>query len=641
LAKLAMRLPLGLWLGLLLCSSPALGAAVGSVFGGRIPCHPEDGVQFCDGTVATRVESFDGVPLDVSLTLPPGDGSPPYPLIVQLHGWSLGKSTTPFSDDAKNGYAVLSYTARGFHESCGSAASRAPDPGLGDPDVCAKRGWVHLADARFEAHDTQYLAGLLADEGIVVPDRIGVTGASYGGGQSLILAALRDRVMLEDGRLVPWTSPGGTPMRIAAAAPLIPWSDLAYALEPNGRTLDYRARNDYGERAGVQKQSWNAALYAAGLGTGYYAPPGADPRADLTSWNARIDAGEPYDGDPYLTQVLAEITRFHSAYGIDDSVPPAPLFIYNAWTDDLFPADEALRFWRHIKSRFPDADVALHFADGFGHPRAALGGNVALVNARVSDFFALHLKDAAVAPPPRLETYTQTCDGSAPGGPYVAASWDQIHPGEVRFSTHAAKQFSSAGGDPATAAALDPLAGGPCRTVAASDDPGAATYRLPAAVGDGYTLLGSPTVIADLSVRGSFAEVAARLWDVSPDGSQTLISHSFYRPRTDDAPRQVFQLHPNGWHFAAGHVAKLELLGQSAPFGRPSNGTFSVSASRLELRLPVLEQPDGGAVLAPAAPIQPPGGREPIDGQGRSCRLVPGLRGPASCRPLPILRRPS
>jgi len=31
-------------------------------------------------------------------------------------------------------------------------------------------------------------------------------------------------------------------MEIAAAAPRIGWSDLAYALVPTGRTLDYRSR---------------------------------------------------------------------------------------------------------------------------------------------------------------------------------------------------------------------------------------------------------------------------------------------------------------------------------------------------------------------------------------------------------------
>ena len=35
---------------------------------------------------------------------------------------------------------------------------------------------------------------------------------------------------------------------------------------------------------------------------------------------------------------------------------------------------------------------------------------------------------------------------------------------------------------------------------------------------------------------------------------------------------QVFQLHPGAWHFAAGHVPKLELLGQDSPYVRTSNG---------------------------------------------------------------------
>ena len=52
--------------------------------------------------------------------------------------------------------------------------------------------------------------------------RIGVTGDSYGGGQSIMLAALRNRVMQPDGSLEPWRSPRGTPVSIAAAAPVIP-----------------------------------------------------------------------------------------------------------------------------------------------------------------------------------------------------------------------------------------------------------------------------------------------------------------------------------------------------------------------------------------------------------------------------------
>ncbi len=224
---------------------------------------------------------------------------------------------------AERGYAVLTYTARGFRESCGSASSRAADP-----EGCAK-GWIRLADARYEVRDTQYLASLLADQGIADPQRIGATGASYGGGQSLALATLVDRVMLPDGTLVPWKSPGGLDMRIAATAPIVPWSDLVYSLTPNGSTLDYvlTGRNDSLAPVGVKKESYVDGLFASGETNGYYAPPGLDPDADLRTWFARLSAGEPYDGDPLVMDALDELATHHSPYQLylDHKRQPAPL----------------------------------------------------------------------------------------------------------------------------------------------------------------------------------------------------------------------------------------------------------------------------------------------------------------------------
>jgi predicted acyl esterase len=625
----SVRLLPALVLAILLGPSlSARAAQVAAVFGGRIPCVLTGGVQFCQGGVSTRIESFDGVPLDVDVTLPSPDQTGPFPVIFDLHGWGLSKTDTPFVARAQAGYVVVSYTARGFGQSCGAPASRAPDPTLHDPDVCAKRGWIRLADARYEAHDTQYLAGLLADEGLVIPDRVGVTGESYGGGQSMTLGALHDRVMMPDGTLVPWTSPGGLPMSIAAAAPLIPWSDLAQALTPNGRTIDYRTDNPYGSRAGVQKQSWEDTLFNLGTSS-YYTPPGADPDADLAGWHARIGQGEPYDGDPLVEHALGELTQHHSAYYIDDSVAPAPLFIYNSWTDDLFPGDEALRFWLKTRAHHPETEIALQLADGFGHPRSSLTALASLtrVNQRVDDFFARHLKGANVAPPPAIETYTQGCNGAQEEGPYLAPDWPSVHPGEVRFDDASPHAFASAGANLDTAKALDPLAAGilssPCRTVAAADDPGAATYRLPAVSGAGWTLMGAPTIVAHLDVSGSFAQVVGRLWDVAPDGTQTLISHALYRPHTDNPTTEVFQLHPNGWHFMAGHVPKLELVGQSPPYGRAATGSFRITMTDLELRLPVLQAPNGADVLAPAQPVIPPAAPEPPDAGSPSCGAAP------------------
>jgi pimeloyl-ACP methyl ester carboxylesterase len=587
--KRTVRVVLGALIGvaatLALTVGSAGAATVSSALG--IPCTVQpSGVQFCKGDLGHRVPSFDGVPLDANVTLPPESQNGPFPLIVGLHGYggSKNQSTVDAAAEAQRGYAVLEYSARGFGESCGSVASRNV-PG------CAK-GWVHLADSRFEARDTQYLAGLLVDQGLVLPKKIGVTGASYGGGQTYELAALRNRIMKLNGKLAPWKSPDGTPMRIAAAAPLIGWTDLAYALTPNGNTLDTRAKNPYGKTTGVSKSSFVNGLYTVGNLSGFYAPPGADPNADLTNWNNRINQGEPYD-TPDVKNILSQFTQFHSGYYVQHGLKkkkrekPAPILAYNAWTDDLFPADESLRYYNLIKKQYPKAEFSLIFEDGFGHMRASTSAsNFPELNAARDKFFDRRLKGAS-GKPLGVETTTQACNGAAVQGPFITKNWNKQHRNDVSFNSSAPKTFDSTGGSASVANAIDPITSGDsCRTTDANDDSNTATYRLPAATGSGFTLLGAPTVTARYKTTGDFPQVDARLWDVDPGtNKQTLVARGVWRPAASNK-NQTFQLHANGYNFAAGHVAKLELLGRDPNYTRPSNGTFSVTVSKLRLDLP-------------------------------------------------------
>ena len=72
-------------------------------------------------------------------------------------------------------------------------------------------------------------------------------------------------------------------------------------------------------------------------------------------------------------------------------------------------------------------------------------------------------------------------------------------------------------------------------------------------------------MIADLDVTGKFAYIAARLLDVNPaTNTETLVARGDYRidPNRPDG-LQAFQLPPGAWHFAAGHVPELELLGRT------------------------------------------------------------------------------
>ena len=82
--------------------------------------------------------------------------------------------------------------------------------------------------------------------------------------------------------------------------------------------------------------------------------------------------------------------------------------------------------------------------------------------------------------------------------------------------------------------------------------------------------MGSPTIIAKVESPSPNSEIAARLLDVSPEGTESLVARGLYRP-TGGSQEMVFQLHPQGYHFAAGHVAKLELLPSDFPYGRYSN----------------------------------------------------------------------
>ena len=597
-----------------------------SVFKGAVKCSTQpDGIRFCGSLIVnktpvpvrTLATSWDGTAVDVNFALPRASAHHhgPYPLVMLFHGYGgskfglgnggggIGSAISSMTPWLQAGYATFSMSDRGFGESCGTAASRASVPAR----ECA-RGYNHLLDTRYEVRDAQYFAGELADEGLVSPTEIAAIGGSYGGGMSMALAALKNRMMLPNGRLVPWRSPGGRKMSLAAAAPFIPWTDLGYSLTPNGSTLDYVADAPYRGRYGVMKESYVDALYGSGCGTPTTFCTTANFDWNLGAWRQRFEQGEPYTGSS-VTQILHQITTYHSSYYINHSTPPAPLLIANGWTDDLFPVDEALRYYNRTKTQYPNTPVSLYFGD-WGHPRAQnKAADAALYVAAVNRWLDYYVRRQGGKPFQGVQALTETCPGLAKSvGPYRASDWARLAPGEVRLTSPKAQTILPGGGSATIGATFNPIFAGACATAPGATQNGTATYRL--AVSRGFTMIGAATVIADFTLPGANSQVAARLLDVGPNGQETLISRGLWRPQVSTKPvRQVFQLHPGGWRFAAGHTIKLELLPNDSPYGRASNGQEAVTISGLQLRLPTVDRPGaaGGLVKKPLPKFLPPG----------------------------------
>jgi hypothetical protein len=619
-------------MGVLVVAPSAQAAPPASVFGGEVPCElSSGGITACGGPT----ESWDGTRIDVNVFLPPeASGAGPFPTIGDFHGWGSAKlgleeekefGLIPIqSEDARiqgwaeQGYAVFSMTDRGWGHSCG----KFDFPALTE-SVC-EHGYNHLMDDRYEVRDAQFLMSELADEGLVEPKKIGATGFSYGGGLSTALGVLRNRTMLKHGELVPWTSPGGKEMEIAAAVPEWPWTDIAYALAPNGRNLDYVTDSPYKGPSGkfpigIMKISWVTALNTAGEALSNYSE--TDPEADIPLWLERLEGGEPYT-DALSTSMIEQLSTYHSSFGIAPSVAPSPMLIQSGWDDDLFPVDEALRLYQRTRAQYPSDPMSLYFAD-YGHARSQnKPADVAAFNKRLNAWFAHYLKGEGESSSSSVEVLTTTCPSSTPSeGPYRASDWSGLAPGEIRLQTSGTETIRPRGTyeeeqiPTASGVAFDPFEAGkkennscPSIPEAAAEEPNNVDYRVAPAPAGGYTLMGSPTVIANIEAPSPNAEIAARLVDVSPEGIETLVARTLYRPTGGDE-EVVFQLHPQGYHFAAGHVAKLELLPSDMTYGRFSNLQTPITVSDLELRLPVIEQPGslGGLVQKPAPKVVPPG----------------------------------
>ena len=108
------------------------------------------------------------------------------------------------------------------------------------------------------------------------------------------------------------------------------------------------------------------------------------------------------------------------------------MLMSSGFTDDLFPADETIRFFHRTKVQHPGTPISLFFGD-FGHQRSGNKSDVrAALEARENAWLDFYLLGAGSAPPLGVTAYTQTCpstSGHSVGGPVYGRQLGGHRPG--------------------------------------------------------------------------------------------------------------------------------------------------------------------------------------------------------------------
>jgi ABC-2 type transport system ATP-binding protein len=284
--------------------------------------------------------------LDATFFTPAGSGR--MPAILLAHGFGETKNAVrPEAEQlARAGFAVLTWSARGFGKSTGQIALDSPD---------------------YEVKDVEQLVSWLARQPRVLLDhpgdpRVGITGASYGGGIALLAAAYDHR--------------------IDAIVPQITWNNLATALFPNAA--------GGGPLTGVFKKQWAGLLFTqgtAGFTTGGQNGHGQDVATQCGRFLPRICAIYRQVATLGRPTASAVSLLMRSSPASVASRIGVPTLLIQGMHDSLFGLDQANANYQAIRRNGAPVDM-VWFAGGHD------GGDqeTSRVNALTEQWFDRWLK---------------------------------------------------------------------------------------------------------------------------------------------------------------------------------------------------------------------------------------------------------
>ncbi|MFE0605052.1 CocE/NonD family hydrolase [Streptomyces sp. NPDC058892] len=573
-----------------------------------------------------QVLKMPGADIDTSFFLPDGgeDGGARRPAVLLAHGFGGSKDDVRAQAErlAREGYAVMTWSARGFGRSGGRI-------GLNDPE--------------HEVKDVSRLIDWLAARPEVLLDadgdpRVGVSGASYGGAVSL-LAAGHDR-------------------RVDAIAPAITYWNLADSLFPGGvfKKLWSGIFFTTGSADGMQRAA------AAPPDTGGTRPPGTDGAApgagsqdgapaapgcgrftpELCAMYERVAvAGKP-DAE---ARTLLEA---RSPSAVADRIK-VPALIVQGQDDSLFPLDQADAMAAAITAN--GAPVSVDWAAG-GHDGGMREAD--RVEARVAAWFDRHLKgDEGVDTGPAFRVSRSGGIDSTDGEVILRGATGDRYPGltsgprEFSLSGREQSFTNPAGGAPPALSSL-PGIGGQLASLGAGfslDFPGQNARFESAPLDRDLQITGSPTVT--LKVRSTAADGSAvlfgKVYDVGPDGRQQVLPSQLVAPlRVENAQQGAtvrMRLPAIDHSVTAGHRLRLVVAATDLGYAGPAaTARYTVSVDG-PLAVPVAPRVRTATAGLPAWTWALPLGALALAaallGFRRTGRAAAGAAGPRSGGPRP------
>jgi ABC-2 type transport system ATP-binding protein len=502
------------------------------------------------------VTMSDGVGLAATVYTP--SGTPPsggWPAVVMMHGW--GGNRSEFNGIAplfaSHGFVVLTFDARGFGQSGGQTG---------------------LAGSRDILDVYQMMMWLIQDQG-VSPNRIGLTGISYGAGRSILAAADDSSSSFNDPTLF-GTLRGGLPPKVAAIAPIAGWTNLEYALYPNR----------------VMKMSFDTGLYAVGAN-----PASNNYPPTLTEWMAEGITG--LNTQDFANGLEARSVTSTPAW---QSLAETPMYAFQAWKDELFPAEQVVPLFEGAAEN-PSSSLYNSTAAGadrlylgsFGHAGATFGANEGeYIFEQVLYFMEQQLQHETtpLSTQPRVGVSPETWNGSSSVDYYSrypvpgALTDTKYLSGTQLASTPPTSDLPNVlvnnptDGSFADPNLVPPLPLDSLTQTAGSTvgSPSAVQFSMP--LSQNYHLQGEPEVTLYLQSATPTDEVTARLYDYSPtSGTWTFVTRGATEAGNlslTDATKVGFNLYSANHVFPAGDKLVLEISPSDAPFFKPDATAFSL-----------------------------------------------------------------